>query len=299
VGKGDWEIDIRRNAERPEKSRALSVVVTSYNDLDILEANLAAYARQSFRDFEIVVADDGSREDYRPVLKRWARYFRQGILHVKHEDRGFRRARIINRAIHESRFPWLVFADMDCLPHRRYLENHARYLVPGTMITGRRAHVTRAAVPVPDEILRRGLGLGLLRLVRLWLQGQARVVEHGVVLPMFYESWFNCILGSNFSACRVDLEAVNGFNEEFLGYGWEDTDLDSRLRRNGIRVRNLRNKVVQFHLSHPQRSGDNTRNREVIERSDEQGTIRAAVGLAEIRPDDHECTRYEGALQSL
>jgi glycosyltransferase involved in cell wall biosynthesis len=287
------------NAGESEGSGALSVVVTSYNDIDILETNLAAYAGQTFCGFEIVVADDGSREDYGPVLKRWAKHFRHGILHVKHEDRGFRRAHIINRAIHQSRFPRPIFADMDCLPHPRYVENHSRYLVPGTMITGRRVHVARAALPGAEEILRRGLQLGPLHLLRLWLRGQARVVEHGVVLPMFYESWLNGILGSNFSACRVDLEAVNGFNEEFLGYGWEDTDLDSRLKRNGIRVRNLRNRVVQFHLSHPRRSEDNTRNREVIERSGEQGAIRAAVGLAEIQPGDHECRRYESDAQPV
>ncbi len=233
------------------------------------------------------------------MLESWGRRFRHGILHVKQEDRGFRRARILNRAIYRSRFPRLGFADMDCLPHRRYLENYARYLAPGVAITGRRVHVARDAAPAVEEILKSGLGLGPLRLVWLWGTGRARVIEHGVVLPVLYESKFDALLGSNFGLCRGDLEEVNGFNEEFRGYGWEDTDLDKRLKRNGVRVRNLRNKVVQYHLQHAQRSEENEGNREVIERSEAKGAIRAAIGLGEIEAGDHESRCYRGEREGV
>jgi glycosyltransferase involved in cell wall biosynthesis len=271
-----------------------SVILTSYNDLAILATCFAAFTRQSDPNFEIIIADDGSHQDYAPLLEEWAPRFAFGIVHVKHEDLGFRRARILNRAILSSSSDRLIFADVDCLPHARFVENHMRFLTPGVIITGRRVHVSRDSVPSMEQILSSGLGYGPARLLGLWLRGKARVVEHGVVTPLFYESSFDGILGSNFSACKPDLLAVNGFNEEFVGYGWEDTDLEFRLKLAGCRLRNLRNRVIQFHLLHAQRSEENDGNREVFERTKSSGSARAAIGLGEVRRESYEVTRYPG-----
>jgi glycosyltransferase involved in cell wall biosynthesis len=276
-----------------------SVVVASYNDLAILPATLAAFARQSFRDFELILADDGSREDYGPTLKEWAPRVAQGIQHVKQQDRGFRRARILNRAIYVSRFDRLIFVDTDCLPHHHFVENHLRYLTPGTVITGRRVHLERSAIPAPSEILARGLRLGPGRLLMLWMRGKARVIEHGFVSPVLYESSADRILGSNFSASKSDLQGVNGFNEQFEGWGFEDGDLEFRLKLNGVRFRNLRNKVIQYHLRHAQRSEPDAHNREILERTMARRAPRAAVGLDEITPGEFTCARYGAATADV
>src|SRR5208337_2842920 len=200
-------------------SGAASVVIGTYNDGEILETSLAAFAVQSYNDFELVIADDGSSQDHAPVLEAWAPRFKHGIQHATHEKRGFRKARILNRAIQVSRFERLIVVDMDCLPHHDLVKNHLTYLEPGTAIIGRRAHLKREAIPPPATILRQGLGFGPAALLRLWLQGKARVIEHGVVLPVLYESSNLSLQGSNFSLWREDLVAINGFNEEFQGWG--------------------------------------------------------------------------------
>ncbi|HEV2489139.1 MAG TPA: glycosyltransferase [Candidatus Acidoferrales bacterium] len=269
-----------------------SVVICSYEDASILEKSLAAFARQSFQDFEIVIADDGSKTDYAPILKSWAHRFRHGIQHVTHEKQGFRRARILNRGIHVSRFDRIIFLDMDCLPHRDFVRHHTSYLSPGTVITGRRVNLRAEEIPSAEKILSNGLGLSIFRLIRLRMRGRARVIEHGFVSPILYESSYKAIMGSNFSVCRSDLVAVNGFNEEFVGWGGEDDDLDQRLRFSGAHVRNLRNKVVQYHLVHPRRAFQNEPNRALLERTRRERTIRAPVGLAEIRERDSVLRRY-------
>ena len=81
---------------------------------------MAALSQQSLPDFEIIIADDGSPESYAPLLTRWAPKFRHPIQHVRHEDLGFRKTRIMNRAVHVSHFDTLIFLDMDCLPHRDF-----------------------------------------------------------------------------------------------------------------------------------------------------------------------------------
>lgn len=269
-----------------------SLIVSTYNDLEIVEKTLAALARQSQLDFELILADDGSNQDYAPLLREWARHFFGGIKHVTHEKRGFRRARILNRALEVSRRERLIFLDMDCLPHRDFVRNHLRYGAPGTVITGRRVDLSRQAAPKTVEILKRGLRLNAISLLRLGLRGKARRIEHGFIAPVLYESWYKELLGSNFSIARAELLEMNGFNEEFEGWGGEDTELYVRLLHKGLRIRNLRNKVVQYHLSHPHREYDHSVIIKKIERTKAEKTIRARIGFAEIVPGDFQCVHY-------
>jgi glycosyltransferase involved in cell wall biosynthesis len=270
----------------------VSVVIACYNDADIVERNLAAFARQSYRDFELIIADDGSHEDYRPILERWAPRFEHPIQHVRHEDLGFRKTRVLNRAVRVSRFDRVIFVDMDCLPHRDFVRNHVRYLETGGVLACRRVNVQRQDVPSAEKILRNGLPFGSLRLVSLWLRGRAELIEHGIVLPMAYETGYRGILGSNFSIWKKDLERINGFNAEFAGPGWEDTDIDYRLRLAGVKIRTLRHRIVEYHVEHPVRVNSDKLNYERLAAVQTHRLMLATVGLAEIREGDFEHMVY-------
>lgn len=264
-----------------------SVVVACYNQGGTLPLVLAGFARQSEPGFELILADDGSSEDYDGLLRSWAPRFRHGIQRVRHEDLGFRKTRILNRAVHVSRFEALVFTDADCVPHPDFLRNHVKRVDRGCVATGRRVHLDAGALPAAPQILARGPGLGPGRLLRLWLTGRARVIEHGLNLPLGLPTSAAGILGSNFSVHRQDLRAVNGFNEEYCDWGTgEDSDLDLRLRLAGVKVRTFRSGLVQYHVDHDGKREDSARNQELLARTRARGTARAAVGLAEIRPGD-------------
>jgi len=271
----------------------VTAVIACYGDSDVVERNLAAFARQSYRDFELIIADDGSPEDYGPMLERWAPRFVHPIQHVRHEDLGFRKTRVLNRAVRVSRFDRLIFVDMDCLPHQDFVRNHVRYLEPGGVLACRRVNVQRQDVPAAEEIWQHGLPFGTLRLLNLWLRGRAELIEHGIVLPVAYETSYRGILGSNFSAWKSDLEKINGFNAEFAGPGWEDTDIDYRLRLAGIKIRTLRHKIVEYHVEHPVRVISDTLNYERLAAVQTKQAMRATVGLAEIREGDFEHRIYD------
>jgi glycosyltransferase involved in cell wall biosynthesis len=272
-----------------------SIVVACYNDADIVERTLAALARQSCQNFEIVIADDGSREPYAPLLEQYSTRFSHPIQHVRHEDLGFRKTRILNRAVHESRFDRLIFLDMDCLPHTDFVRNHLRFVGPGTAITGRRVHIDRSVAPTAAEIATRGVDLGPLRLAGLWITGKATCIEHGVMLPEMFESSRRAILGSNFSIVKSDLEHINGFNEEVQGAGWEDSDVDMRLQLAGVKIRDLKNLVIQYHVTHSQRVGNTEESKIRYEEMRSQRVLRAPKGLAEIQAGDFERFEYGAA----
>jgi glycosyltransferase involved in cell wall biosynthesis len=269
-----------------------SIVVACYNDADVVERTLAALSRQSCLNFEIVIADDGSREPYAPLIERWAPRFSHPIQHVRHDDLGFRKARILNRAVHVSRFDRLIFLDMDCLPHADFVRNHLRFVKPGTAITGRRVHIERSAAPNAAQISAHGVGLDPLKLVWLWAAGKAACIEHGIVLPETFESSRRAILGSNFSIAKADLERINGFNEEVQGAGWEDSDVDMRLQLAGVKIRDLKNLVIQYHVTHAQRVGNTAESQKRYDEMRSQRVLRAPKGLAEIVPGDFERFEY-------
>src|SRR5258708_9405527 len=155
----------------------VSVIIGTYNDANIIESTLAAFAVQSFRDFELVLADDGSDQDYGPVLAAWASRFAHGIQHVTQHKRGFRKARVLNRAVIVSRFDPLIVSDMDCLPHRDFVRNHLAYVESGVTITGRRTHVSRDVLPSSEKILKSGMGFGPLSLLRFRLRAKTPNIE--------------------------------------------------------------------------------------------------------------------------
>jgi glycosyltransferase involved in cell wall biosynthesis len=272
-----------------------SVIIGTYNNTDIIETTLAAFAVQSFRNFEIVLADDGSNQDYGPILTEWAPRFAHGIVHVTQQKRGFRKARVLNRAVIVSRFDPLIVSDMDCVPHPDFVRNHLAYVRPGTAITGRRTHVKQDVLPDFQAILHGGLGFTPVRLLKLCLSGKARIIEHGFVSPILYESANLRLHGSNFSVCRKDIVAVNGWNEEFEGWGDEDSDLGVRLQNSGVRVRNLRNKVIQFHLMHDKLPAINPRNEALFESTRREGATRARIGIAESNAAEFTVCLYGAA----
>ena len=280
-----------------ESPNAASVIIGTYNNLDILETTLAAFSVQSARNFEIVLADDGSNQDYGPILTRWAPKVAHGIVHVTQEKRGFRKARVLNRAVIVSRFDPLIVCDMDCVPHPDFVRNHLVYVKHGTAITGRRSHVKRDVLADPAKILKSGLGFTLPSLFLLRLTGRARIIEHGFVSPVLYESANLRLHGSNFSVYRQDILAVNGWNEEFEGWGDEDSDLGVRLQNSGVRVRNLRNKVIQFHVMHDKLPAINPRNETLFDCTRREGVTRAGIGLAESDQTEFSVRRYGAAEQ--
>jgi len=273
--------------------RGASVLVACYEQAEVLELALAGFARQSWSELELVIADDGSNQDLAPQLARWAPRFAHGIRWVRHAKQGFRKTRILNRAASVARFGALIFSDADCVPHRHFVRDHVLRLAPGVCVSGRRVHVERDGFGSAAEILAGGVGLPPWRL--LWLRWRRRAsrIEHGLALPWGADAGALGILGSNFSLQRGDLDRVNGFDEGYQAWGiGEDTDLDLRLRFAGVRVRVFRHGLVQYHVAHAGARVDDPANRQRLEQARAQRRVRAQPGLAEIRDGDFESRAF-------
>jgi glycosyltransferase involved in cell wall biosynthesis len=240
-------------------SPLISLVVAVYNKPETLRLVAAAIARQSFPDVEVLVADDGSGPAVAEVVA-WARHrYKLDITHLWHEDRGWRKNTMLNKAIRSSRSPYIVFIDGDCVPAQRFVEDHYREKEPGKMLLGRRVETSpRWGASITLDRVESGdferWGWPELKDA---LTGKALRVEDGLRMPspMVRRLLLRTVrgmLGSNFSAWKTDLEAINGFDELYDGPGCgEDSDVQYRMSLAGVSGKSLRNLAVQYHLWHP------------------------------------------------
>jgi glycosyltransferase involved in cell wall biosynthesis len=239
----------------------ISVIVSTYNRADALDAVLRSLSRQSDRRFEIVVADDGSGAATGHVVNDWTVRAPVAVKHVWHEDRGFRLAEIRNLGIRESAGRYLVFLDGDCITRPSFVAAHRRLAEPGWFVTGNRILMsqrlteraldeTSAARPEPESF---GLSAHLV----LRARGDLNRIAPLFALPLGSlrkrrATQWRGANGSNMAFWRADLEKVGGFDTSFKGWGREDSDIFIRMIRAGVHRKDGRFASGVLHLWHPE-----------------------------------------------
>ena len=278
-------VDAAADAARP------TIVISTYEQPRWLELVLWGYASQTHRDFDLVLADDGSGPATRDVVTRFEEASGRPVLHVWHEDRGFRKTEILNRAILASTGAYLIFTDGDCIPRDDFVATHVRLARPGCYVSGTAIRFTAELseqVTVDDVCTGRVAEWRWLR-ERGWRDWKriSKLVRHPVAtalldrvtnLPPRFD-------GGNAATWRSLLVAANGFDLD-MTWGEEDRSLGARLEHMGVRGIQARSRAVVFHLEHarPYRTAEALRaNREIAQRIRDRREVRAPRGLAELR----------------
>ncbi|MFA6470085.1 MAG: glycosyltransferase [Bacteroidota bacterium] len=236
----------------------LTLVIAVYNNRFALECIFAALNRQSFTQFDVIIADDGSGKEIAAAVNAAKRFSSYRIKHLWHADKGWRKNTMLNYAIQEATTDYIVFIDGDCIPAEHFLEDHFVNREKGKVLLGRRVeHGKRWADSLSVGKIQSGEfeKYTLPDLIDA-LKGTSVRLEHGIrVTNSFLRSFAEKstgILGCNFSTYKEHLIAVNGFDESYHGPGFgEDTDIFYRLNLIGIAGKSLRNLAVQYHLWHP------------------------------------------------
>jgi glycosyltransferase involved in cell wall biosynthesis len=233
-------------------ARAARVVVTTYNRLPLLRLALRGWRRQTVGDFALSVADDGSTAETGEFVRAFAASAPFPVEHVWWEKRGFRRAGILNEAVRRSEGePLLLFTDGDCVPPARFLERHLAAHGPRTLAVGGAVYLEREATWALREAdvdagAHERLGTFAERYAN-WKRGWKSRVGVWRGTPRRPK-----VLGLNVGIDRALFEEVNGYDERFVGYGLEDSDLRDRAMATRPRptVRILYGKNDTVHLWH-------------------------------------------------
>jgi len=234
----------------------IAVIVTTYNRPDALAAVLEGYLAQTDRDFEVLVADDGSTGETARVVKEFQARATFPLSHVWHDDQGFRAAAIRNRALAQTKADYIIFTDGDCIPARNFVARHRRLSEHGWFLSGNRLLLSQS---LTERVLRENIPVHQWR-ISDWLRARM----HGGIerlLPLLClpdVKWLRKLdkqrwkgaKTCNLSAWRSDLLEVNGLDESYTGWGLEDSDLVIRLIRAGVYNKSARFSSPVLHLWH-------------------------------------------------
>lgn len=265
----------------------VSVIVSTYNQPEWLEKVLWGYAVQQDREFEVVVADDGSGPATRSVVDRLRPQLGVPLHHAWQPDLGFRKCRALNLAIRSARGDYLLFTDGDCIPRADLVRVHRQLATPGRFLSSgyiKLDGATSHRITVDDVRQGRATSYRWLRsigarrnrkLLRLaWPPAMAALLDAVTTT----KPTFN---GNNTSVWRADAEAVNGFEERMV-YGFEDREFGERLTLAGIRGRQIRHRAPVVHLDHSRpwsTLGNKTTNDPIVAEVRDGGRRRALMGL--------------------
>jgi glycosyltransferase involved in cell wall biosynthesis len=269
----------------------ISLVVSTYNRPDALGACLRSLARQTDRNFEIVVADDGSGPQARELIKSWNSKVDVPLRHVWQEDRGFRLAEIRNRAIAASTGGYLIFLDGDCIARPAFVAAHRSLAEPGHFVGGNRVLLSQKLTEdiVANDREPENWSVGTWAIMRA--RGDVNRLMPLMSLPLgplrkrLATEWEG-VRGGNFAFFRHDLDRVDGFETAFVGWGLEDSDIVIRMIRAGVARKDGRFATGVLHLWHPEADRSQlAANRVRLDDLIEGDRVRALRGLSALAPE--------------
>ncbi|MDH3760536.1 MAG: glycosyltransferase family 2 protein [Gammaproteobacteria bacterium] len=264
-----------------------SVIFTTYNHPKWLEKTLWGFSAQSYRDFEIIVADDGSGEETRALVESIKSQIDIPIQHLWQKDEGFRKCRIMNKAVVASRGEYLIFTDGDCIPHPDFVKNHVELAAENTLLSG---GYFKLPLDVSRAISKQDI-----------LNGDSTrpgwLLRHGVpftpkIAKLFSHPLMGAILdaltitratwnGHSSSTWKKHIIEANGFDER-MQYGGQDREFGERLMNMGIKPRQVRYRCSCVHLDHGRgyaRPESISKNRSIRKHTREQGITRTDYGI--------------------
>jgi glycosyltransferase involved in cell wall biosynthesis len=234
----------------------LSVVITTYNKPAWLKKVLWGFTIQTNINFEIVIADDGSTTETGDLIKWFQANTTLDIRHVWHEDNGFQKCAILNKAIVVSKYDYLLFTDDDCVPRNDFVDVHLKHAEKGYFLSGGYLKLSKK---VTDQIQDTDIiNQHIFDIDWLLKHGQPKTFKLSKLSrSKVYTGLLNYLTttkptwnGHNVSGFKEDIICANGYNED-MNYGGLDRELGERLVNNGIKGKQMRYKAICVHLDHP------------------------------------------------
>lgn len=237
------------------KPNGISLVVTTYNWPQALQLVLLSVLKQSSLPDEVIIADDGSTQETIDLITQLQPTFPVPLIHSWQEDLGFRAARSRNLAIAKAQHDYIVMIDGDMVLHRHFIRDHKNAAETATFIQGRR-------VILREQITQQSFQTKNIRFSLF--SGQVKNKINAICYPLlsplvsklFSKQSSRSVRTCNMAVWKSDLIAVNGFNEAFVGWGREDSELVVRLLNKGVKRKDLRLGGVAYHLYHQENTRD-------------------------------------------
>ncbi|MCK5719694.1 MAG: glycosyltransferase family 2 protein [Thiomargarita sp.] len=237
----------------------ISIIVATYNRPDALYLVLKALAAQQVNNFnyEVIIADDGSDAKTQDLIQQLQPQLTYPLQHIWQKDEGFRLAKIRNLAIAASTGDYLIFLDGDCVPQVDFIAKHYQLAEKGWFVAGNRILLSSIFTQKVIENQQAIWSWNIYKWLAIYLQRKINRLSPLLRLPnnflrKLHKLKWQGANGCNIAVWRKNILAINGFDEQFQGWGHEDADLVVRLFKQGVYRKEGRFAVPVFHLWHPQ-----------------------------------------------
>lgn len=226
-----------------------TLIISIYNNLKALELIFMSLGRQYKPGFlEVIIAEDNDSSLTKNFIIEQAKHLQFPILHLQQADDGFRKCAMLNKAVERARGEYLIFIDGDCILHPKFIYQHRRFKQKGYALYGRRVMLSQSLT----QKLYQRKDLKLLNIFQFILH-QCKRLDAAWYLPFLSPKQKIGIWGHNWSIHKSDILSVAAYDATYTSAGiGEDTDIEWRLVETGIKFLRYKNKVVQYHLWHPE-----------------------------------------------
>ena len=262
------------------KKISISLIISTYNWPVALDLILLSIKNLSEMPNEVIVADDGSGEETKKLIENAAINFPVPLKHIWHEDTGWNKTTILNKAIKESKSDYIVQIDGDVILHTHFIKDHKKFAEPNTFLRGGRTMLSD--LKTKEVISSRRIKFGPLS------SGISKRLN-AVRIPLLAK--FACtkeesskdVLGCNFSFWKSDFIKVNGYDNEFFGWGHEDEELAARFVNSGLYKKNLKFAGVAYHLYHKKQAKELAEKHwEIIKRTNSENVVYCKSGINDL-----------------
>jgi len=229
----------------------VSLIISTYNRPDALFRVLESIELQTQIPDEIIIADDGSDYKTKECVEKFNRSSTLKLTHSWQQDKGFRVAESRNKAIAKSTCDYLILIDGDVILHNKFIEDHLNHAEKGFFVQGSRVFLSKETT---IRVLK--AGLSKFHLFSKGLNNRKNLIYLGFFSKLFVKkkNYIKGIKTCNLAFYRKDCIVINGFNNNMIGWGREDSEFIVRLLNYGINRKNVHFNLIQFHLWHEKSS---------------------------------------------
>lgn len=234
----------------------ISVLLATYNWPEALRLCLESLEKQTAKNFEVIIADDGSGSKTKELIEQFIKNSKLSIQHLWQEDLGFRKTLILNQAIEVASGEYLVFLDGDCIVQPDFIERHRHLAQMGFLVTGSRVLLSESLTKKILTWPHWNFSAFQSNLITYRLNGGINKFWP-IVIKLGNGSWriykkfvWRRIKGCNMACWKEDAVKIGGFDETMTGWGHEDADFVFRLQHSGIQRKSGAWSTEVLHLFH-------------------------------------------------
>jgi cellulose synthase/poly-beta-1,6-N-acetylglucosamine synthase-like glycosyltransferase len=261
----------------------ISLIISLYKRLDFLELVLQGIERQSYRNFEIIIAEDDNAMETIGFIEKARKQYSYPIKHVSQENTGFRKTKILNAAVVAAVGEQIVIIDGDCIPHKHFLKEYAKAIFKNKICYGRRVLLSKK---LTFQLLQEK-NINRLHFFKiLWTKGKS--IGATIYMPFLRmnNKQHRQIWGCNWGILQEHILSVNGFDEDYIRAGaGEDLDINWRLKAKGMYMKSMKNKAIVYHLYHTSNYNDNdtVTTHSLMEEKEKMGHLYCLNGIEKMK----------------